>query len=200
MDILLIGVGVILVVFYSWYVSLVKRRNQAREALSSVDVQLRKRHNVLPNVLKISSKFLQHETRLLKDLTNLRGEAMASYNIHDPESVSGHLKAESELQAGMTRFFALAENYPALTSSETMITAQHTYSEIEGHISAARRFYNASVTRLNNAVEIFPGSLIASLVHVKTMPFFEIVDEAVRQPVDANSHLGSSTASHRKAE
>ena len=86
------------------------------------------------------------------------------------------------------RFFATAEAYPELRSAEAMTKAQDTYTEVEGHISAARRFYNAAVTDLNNAVEVFPGSVIAGMAGVKPMPFYE-VEEAARAPVNAGDYL-----------
>ena len=83
----------------------------------------------------------------------------------------------------MMQLFAVAENYPELRSSETIQNAQQTYSEVEGHISAARRFYNSAVTDLQNACEIFPMSAIASMAGVKPLPYFE-VEDAVREPVN----------------
>lgn len=173
---------------YIWYASLISRRNKAREALSSIDVQLRKRHDLLPNVLKLAQRFMSHEKDLLDRLTDLRSRAMADYRPEDPEQVRAHLQAERELQSAALRFFAVAENYPDLRSSETVIQAQQTFSEVEGHISAARRFYNAAVTRLNNACEIFPGNIIAGFARVKPLPFFEI-EEAAREPIDADDYL-----------
>lgn len=187
-----IVVGVLAVIAYGWYISLITRRNRAREALSSIDVQLRKRHDLIPNVLKLARKFMSHEKELLDSLTELRSRAQAGYRADVPEDVAKHLAAEGALQTGLARLFAVAENYPELRSSETIVTAQQTYSEVEGHIAAARRFYNSAVTRLNNAIQIFPGSIIANWANVRAMPFFELEDAAVRQPVDADKFLSSS--------
>ena len=166
--------------------------NRAREALSSIDVQLRKRHDLVPNVLKLARKFMSHEKELLDSLTALRSQAQASYRVEVPEDVAKHLAAEGALQTGLARLFAVAEDYPELRSSETIITAQQTYTEVEGHIAAARRFYNSAVTRLNNAIQIFPGSIIAGWANVRAMPFFELEDAAMRQPVDADQYLSTS--------
>ncbi len=186
-----IVVVIVAVIAYGWYVSLITRRNRAREALSSIDVQLRKRHDLVPNVLKLARKFMSHEKELLDSLTELRSQAQAGYRVDVPEDVAKHLAAEGALQTGLARLFAVAENYPELRSSETIVTAQQTYSEVEGHIAAARRFYNSAVTRLNNAIQIFPGSLIAGWANVRAMPFFELEDAAMRQPVDADEFLNS---------
>jgi LemA protein len=181
----------VVVIGYAWYVSLITRRNQAREALSSIDVQLRKRHDLIPNVLKLARKFMSHEKELLDSLTALRSQAQASYRVDVPDDVAKHLAAEGALQTGLARLFAVAEDYPELRSSETIITAQQTYTEVEGHIAASRRFYNSAVTRLNNAIQIFPGSLIAGWANVRAMPFFELEDAAIREPVDADQYLSS---------
>lgn len=175
---------------YAWYASLIARRNRAREALSSIDVQLRKRHDLLPNVLKLAQKFMSHEKELLERLTALRSRAQAGYAVDDPETVRRHLEAERELQAAAMRLFAVAEGYPELRSSETILEAQQTFTEVEGHISAARRFYNAAVSSLNNACEIFPGSVIARWAGVKPLPFFEIEDSA-RAAVSVDDYMGS---------
>lgn len=187
----IVVVGLV-VIGYAWYISLITRRNRAQEALSSIDVQLRKRHDLVPNVLKLARRFMTHEKELLDSLTELRSQAQASYRVDVPEDVAKHLAAEGALQTGLARLFAVAENYPELRSSETIITAQQTYSEVEGHIAAARRFYNSAVTRLNNAIQIFPGSVIANWAKVRAMPFFELEDTAMRAPVDADDYLGSA--------
>ena len=98
------------------------------------------------------------------------------------------MEANKQLQSAMMNLFAVAENYPDLKSQETMIRAQETYEEVEGHISAARRFYNSAVGDLKNAVEIFPSSAVANMIGISAMPFFEI-DEAEREPVDASAYL-----------
>ena len=174
---------------YIWYVQLITRRNKAREALSSIDVQLRKRYDLLPNILKLAQKFMTHERELLSQLTALRSQATKDYDPDNPEEVAAHLEASRGLQAGMVKLFAVAENYPELRSSETVTTAQQTFTEVEGHISAARRFYNAAVTSLNNAVEVFPGSMIAGWAKVKAMPFYEVEETAARQPIDVDAYM-----------
>lgn len=184
--ILLIALGLIVGGGYGWYVSLITRRNQVREAMGSVDVQLRKRFDLLPNIVALAQKFMTHEKALLGELTALRAQVEAPYAKDDPTAAGVHLDASKKLEAGMMRLFAVAENYPELRSAETITTAQRSFEEVEGNIAAARRFYNSAVTRLNNAVEIFPGSIIANIVNVKSFPFYEVEDTAARQPVDVN--------------
>lgn len=189
MEWVLAVVAVVVIVFYGWYVSLIRRRNRVREALGLIDVQLLKRHDLIPNVLQLAKKFMAHEKDLMTGLTELRAAAEVPYGKDDPEGVRKHLEAAGAMQGLLGRFFAVAEDYPDLRSSETIVTAQHTYSEVEGHIAAARRFYNSSVTDLNNAVEVFPGGMIASMAQVRAMPFFEVEDTAARAPVSAADHF-----------
>lgn len=181
-------IGAILVIGYLWYASLIGKRNSALEALSSIDVQLKKRHDLLPNILKIAKKFMDHERELLTKVTKMRALAGKDYDRNNPNEVNEHLVAEQGLQSAMMQFFAVAENYPDLKANQNMIRAQETFEEVEGHISAARRFYNASVTALNNAVQIFPGNIIANIANITSMPYFEM-DEVEKKPVDAADYL-----------
>lgn len=174
---------------YMWYATLISRRNKVEEALSSIDVQLRKRHDLLPNVLKLADQYMSHERELIARVTTLRNQAQQHYDPKKGEEVQKHLDAEGALQAGMRRIFAVAENYPDLKSSQSIAEAQRSFNEVEGHIAASRRFYNAAVNSLNNAIRIYPGSAIAEMAGVESMPFFEIEDEKVRQPVDVNAYL-----------
>ncbi|MBI1260362.1 MAG: LemA family protein [Rhizobiales bacterium] len=180
----------LLVAGYAWYVSLISRRNKAREAMSSIDVQLRKRFDLVPNVVKLAQNFMTHEKSLLNELTALRAQVDQPYRPNDPEDVKAHMEAANKLNAGLRQLFAVAENYPELRSSDTIVRAQETFEEVEANIAAARRFYNASVTQLNNAVEIFPGSIIAGFANVLPMPFYE-VEEASRAPIDVNDYMKS---------
>lgn len=188
--VLLAIVVLVVIVGYGWYMALIKRRNQALEALSSIDVQLRKRADLVPNVLKIAERFMRHERELMSQITELRASTMREYSPKDPKSVKQHLESADALRGAMMRLFAVAENYPQLKSNETMITAQQTYTEVEGQIADSRRFYNAAVAGLNNAAQIFPGNVIAGMANVRAMPFFEETDEAARRPVDASDYLG----------
>ncbi|MDO8421708.1 MAG: LemA family protein [Parvibaculum sp.] len=174
---------------YAWYVSLITRRNRVREAMGGIDVQLRMRFDLLPNVLELAQKFMTHEKALLTSLTSLRSMVNAPYDKDDPAAAGAHLEASRALDAGIGRLFAVAENYPELRSAETITRAQATYEEVESNIAAARRFYNASVTALNNAVEVFPGSVIAQWANVSTFPFYEITDAVAREPVRVSDHM-----------
>ena len=173
---------------YFWYAGIISKRNKADESLSGIDVQLKKRSNLIPNILKIAQKFMDHEKSLITEVTELRTKVDSSYDKADPDAVMQHLAAAEQLSGRMGQLMIAVEAYPDLKSDQTMVQAMQTYNEVEAQIAAARRFYNSSVTQLNNAVQIFPGNLIAGIAGVAQKPFFE-ADEASRAPVHADSFL-----------
>ena len=177
------------VVLYSWYATIVKRRNRVAEALAGIDVQLTQRHDLIPNLLAIARKFMEHERGLLDEIAALRSKATSFGNTTDSAATAGRFAAEGQLAAGLGRLFAVAENYPSLKSDGPMIEAQRSYQEVETNIAAARRFYNAAVGGLNNAIQTFPGPLLARFAGVaKPPPFFE-ASAAAREAVDAGALL-----------
>lgn len=131
---------------------------------------------------------MEHEKSLLTEITELRTQVTSSYNTGDADEIKQHLVAAERLNSKMGQLMLSVENYPELKSDNTMLQAMQTYNEVEAHISAARRFYNAAVPELNNAVEIFPGSIIASMVSVNAMPFYE-AGEADKAPINADDYL-----------
>jgi LemA protein len=190
MDLLVwIGLGVVLVALYAWYATIVARKNRVGEALSGIDVQLNQRHDLIPNVLAIAKRFMEHERGLLEEIAALRSRAAGSLGERDFGKIGEKFETEARLGLDMGRLFAVAENYPTLKADAPMIEAQRSYQEVETNIAAARRFYNSAVTDLRNAVQIFPGPLLAGLAGVTaTPPFFE-APEAARGPVNAAEHL-----------
>lgn len=177
-----------LAVIYFWYAGIIGKKNKVLEALSSIDVQLKKRSNLIPNILAIAKKFMSHEEKLLTEITQLRSESTSQYSKSDSQSVANHLQKSEALAGKMGQLMVAVENYPDLKSDQTMIQAMQTYNEVEGHISAARRFYNSAVTILNNSVQIFPGNLIAKLANTTAMPFYE-ADEESKAPINASDIL-----------
>lgn len=185
---IMIVLGVLILLWaYSIYVSLIKKKNKAKEAFSSIDVQLKKRYDLIPNVLFIANKFMEHERGLLDDITRLR--AQAAKLPAELSNAEQTLNLDKEITTKMGQLMVNVENYPQLKSDQTMIQAMQTYNEQEEHIAAARRFYNSAVLELNNAVEIFPSSLIASMLNIKQLPFFEVANEAERQAIDASKYF-----------
>ena len=173
---------VIIAVLYSAYVSVIKKKNKVKEAFSSINVQLKKRYDLIPNILTIANKFMEHERGLMEDLTKLRTEVLSVPDNY--ENIERKLDLDNQIKNKMGQLLVSVENYPQLKSDQTMMTAMQTYNEVEEHIAAARRFFNSAVNDLNNAVEIFPTSLFARKLGISTQEFFQ-VDEAETKPVNA---------------
>ena len=180
-----IGV-VILLALYGIYVGLIKKRNKVKEAMSGIDVQLNKRYSLIPNILTIANKFMEHERGLMEEITSLR--AKASGIKSDANTIGEKINWDNQIASKMGQLMVNVENYPQLNSDQTMMQAMQTYAEVEEHIAAARRFYNSAVNELNNAVEIFPSSVIAGMCGISSYPFFEAV-EAARQEVNAADYF-----------
>lgn len=184
---IMIVLGVLILLWaYSIYVSLIKKKNKAKEAFSSIDVQLKKRYDLIPNVLFIANKFMEHERGLLDDITRLR--AQAAKLPAELSNAEQTLNLDKEITTKMGQLMVNVENYPQLKSDQTMIQAMQTYNEQEEHIAAARRFYNSAALELKNAVEIFPSSFFARMMNIKSTDFFK-AEEKERQAVNASDFL-----------
>lgn len=187
-SILLIVASVFLIILYIWYAGIVTKKNKAKEALSGIDVQLKKRSDLIPNILTIAQKFMTHEKELITKVTELRSKVDSDYDTSNSEGIKKHLSNVGALDQNLSKLMIAVEAYPDLKSDQTMLQAQRTYNEVDEHIAAARRFYNAAVTALNNSIEIFPGSLLAGLAKATILPFYE-TDEASKAPVDASKFV-----------
>ena len=173
--------AVLLVALYLWYGSIVRRANKVREALGSIDAHLRQRHDLIPNLVKLAGRFMEHERGLIEEVTRLRARAETARES-GPAAAGERFAAENALSQATGRLLVTAESYPALKSDATIIEAQRGWSETEAQITAARRFYNSAVGDLNNAVQMFPGGLLAGLAGVQAMPFFETPPETRAAP------------------
>jgi LemA protein len=180
---------IIIFLLYFLYARIIKNKNKAYEALAGIDVQLKKRSNLIPNILQIAKNFMEHEKELISNVTELRTKTDKDYDSNDAAAVKEHMQSASALGTQMGQLMISVEAYPDLKSDQTMQQAQLSYNEVETKIAAARRFYNSAVGQLNNSIEIFPGSIIARYANASVMPFYE-VDEASKVPVDASSILG----------
>lgn len=176
--------GIVVAVFYLIYVSLIQKKNRLKESASGIDVQLKKRYDLIPNLLTMASKYMEHEKSLMAEITKLRSEAM-NYKFSD--NPAQKMALENQLNQRMNDFKLTAENYPDMKSNQTMLNAMESMNEVEEHIAAARRFYNSNVKEMKNAIEIFPSSLVAKMIGIKdTMPFFA-AEEAAKQEISAAS-------------
>ena len=187
MEILVISVIIFLLLFYLMYIYVVKAKNKVLESMSDIDVQLKKRYDLIPNMLQLAAKFMEHEKNLMLQLAEIRTKALASSFITSPKE---KIELEKLFDAKLHEFKVSLENYPDLKSNQTMITAMQSMNEVEEHIAAARRFYNSNVTALKNIVEIFPLSFIASFLKIdyKQTPFFE-VSENEKQSINSAEYF-----------
>lgn len=182
---IIIGVALVCVIWlYSLYAAVIRNKNSVREALSGIDVQLKKRHDLVPNILTIAKRFMEHENEIFTKVTELRTQAMNA-----PSGSKEKFAAEGLLDKLMGRLIVSVENYPQLKSDATMVQAMQTYNEVEEHISAARRFYNSALTQLRNSVMIFPGSLFAGLASEEMGYSYFEASESDKAPVDASAYL-----------
>ena len=175
-------VAALVVIFWAYgiYVSLIKTRNKTQEAFSAIDVQLKKRYDLIPNILTIAQKYMDHERGLMEEVTKLRTQVMGI-----PSSFEN---IDRKIAQKMGQIMVAVENYPQVKADQTMITAMQTYNEVEEHIAAARRFYNSAANELKNAVEIFPSSFFARMLNIKAVDFFK-AEEKERQAVNAADFL-----------
>jgi LemA protein len=162
---------------YFWYASIVGRRNKVQEALSSVDVHLNQRHDLILNIVALAGRYMEHERELLTEVTRLREEARQTTPATAADATK-RFAIEGELERRVGQLMVSMENYPALKADGPIMEAQRTWIEAEAQITAARRFYNAAVNQLNTAIQIFPGSLIAAVAGIAPMPFFQAPAEA----------------------
>lgn len=175
---ILIGaIALALVIGYLWYATIVARRNKVNEALGSIDAHLRQRHELIPNVVRLAGRFMEHERGLMEAVTRLR--VQADQALGGGAGERGRLfEVENAISREVGRLLVAVENYPDLKSDTQMLEAQRTWTETEAQLTAAQRFYNAAVNQLNNAVQIFPGPVLARLAGVAAMPFFKAEAEA----------------------
>lgn len=170
---------------YSCYINVIKSGNAVREAKSSIDVQFKKRYDLLPNILTIAQRFMTHEKEIFTKITELRSQA-----INTPAGSKESFECNKKLDNVLGQLKVSMENYPTLKSDATMTQAMKTYNEVEEHIAAARRFYNSALTQLRNYVMIFPSSLFKNLVKEEMQnSYYEIEDKNMTNAINAADYL-----------
>ncbi|EDZ61210.1 LemA family protein [Sulfurimonas gotlandica GD1] len=181
----LIIVIVIALVLILMYNSLVAKKNQVENIFASVDTVLKKRYDLIPNLVATVSKYMEHEKSLLTEVTKLRADANKP-NISDEQKIALDAKISSALGSIMIA----VENYPDLKANENVMHLQGTLNELEEQLSAARRAYNQAVTDYNNAIEMIPTNFMASAMAYKRKQVFEIV-ESERKNVNVKELFNS---------
>ena len=174
--ILIIVLALILLWLVGSYNGLVRTRNRAQEAWSDIDVQLKRRYDLIPNLVETVKGYAAHEKSVFEDVTKARATAMQATG-------TDKAGAENALSQTLKSLFAVAENYPQLKANENFQKLQDELTDTEDKIQAARRFYNGMVRDLNIRIQVFPTNLIAGTFGFKPMDFFGDVSEAEKQPV-----------------
>ena len=157
--------------------SLVRSRNRVKESWSDIDVQLKRRYDLIPNLVETVKGYAAHESGTLDKVIQARAKAMGA------QTVAEHAQAENMLTGALKSLFALSEAYPQLRAVESFTKLQDELADTENKIQAARRFYNTNVLSLNTRVEQFPSNIVASMLGFKKEVFFEIVNAAEKEPV-----------------
>ncbi len=178
--IILLGIIVLIVLYLAFsYNSFVTLVNRAKEAWADIDVQLKRRYDLIPNLVNTVKGYASHESSAFENVTKARSAAMGAGSTADKAV------AEIQLAGALKSVFAIAEAYPDLKANQNFLSLQNELSDTENKIQAARRFYNGNVRDLNIAVERFPGNIIASTFHFSKMDLFELgdADAAAKNPV-----------------
>jgi LemA protein len=170
---------VVLVILVFWivgmYNGLVRLRNQVKNAWSQIDVQLKRRHDLIPNLVETAKGYMKHERDTLEAITNARSQAVQA------QGVANQAKAEGELNNAISRFMLVVENYPDLKASQNFLSLQEELASTENKVSFSRQFYNDQVLGFNTKIESVPTNIIAGMFNFKQAEFFEIETPAERQ-------------------
>lgn len=169
---IILAVVVILILFViTTYNSLVVLRNKVKDQWAQIDVQLKRRCDLIPNLVETVKGYAKHESKTLEDVIKARNSVLNAKNTKD------EMNASNEMSASLIKLFALAESYPELKANENFVSLQESLKETEDKISYARQFYNDNVMNYKNKLEVFPSNVIASMFNFKPEPFFEATSE-----------------------
>lgn len=180
--ILLIVLAVLVVAVIFMYNGLVTLRNRTKEAWSDIDVQLKRRYDLIPNLVETVKGYAAHEQATLTKVIEARNAAMQTHDASGA-TMQEKLQAENALSSTLKSIFALSENYPDLKANQNFLKLQDELSDTENKIQASRRFYNGNARDFNTRIETFPSNIIAGLFGFIKVDFFEIPDAAQRENV-----------------
>ena len=152
------------------YNSLVTLRNRVKDQASQIDIQLKRRFDLIPNLMETVKGYMKHEKDTLEDIVKARN------SFQSADSLEGEMQANSELTKAMTKLFALAESYPELKASENFMSLQNDLSDTEDKIATARQFYSDTVLLYNNKIQMFPSNIVAGMFGFKEEKFFEATE------------------------
>lgn len=172
---IILGLVVLWVIFV--YNGLIRLRNRVKEAWSDIEVQLKRRYDLIPNLVETVKGYMQHEKDVFEGVTQARAQAMGA------QSREEKAEAENQLTGTLKTLFAVSENYPDLKANTNFIELQKEITDTENKIQAARRFYNGNVLDLNTRTQVFPSNILASIFGFKQEEFFQLEEEEARNPV-----------------
>lgn len=178
--IIIVLIVLIVILLISIYNGLIRRRNEVENAFGGMDVQLKKRYDLIPNLIASIKQYVKHEQETLNSLTKLRTSAL-NPNLSMNEKVD----IDNRISDGINNIILSVESYPDLKASENFIHLQKSLNEIESQISAARRTFNAIVTDYNNGIQIFPNSIFASMMNMERKEVF-VIPQVERENVDVS--------------
>jgi LemA protein len=174
---LLVIVAIVAVAFVVIYNRLVTLRNRVDNSWSQIDVQLKRRYDLIPNLMETVKGYAAHETSVFEKVTEARASAMGAQSVGDQS------QAENQLSAALKSLFAVAEAYPDLKANQNFMQLQEELTNTEGKIAYSRQFYNDSVMTYNTAIQTFPNNAVAGMFSFKEREYFEIETEAAAEPV-----------------
>ena len=175
--VLLVIIGVVIVAAIGIYNGLIVLRNRCENAWSQVDVQLRRRYDLIPNLVETVKGYAKHEREVFEKVTQARASAINAGTVKD------QAQAENMLTGALKSLFAVAENYPDLKANQNFLMLQEELAGTEGKIAYARQFYNDMVMKFNQKQQVFPSNIIANMFNFKEREYFEIEEPAAREPV-----------------
>jgi LemA protein len=173
--ILLAVILILVLLFVGMYNSLVRIRNQVRNAWKQIDIQLKRRHDLIPNLVNAVKGQMEFEKGTLEGVIQARAAAVGAKNISDS------MVKEDMLSSALSKLFAVVENYPTLKANESVAPLMEELTTTENQISFARQFYNDITTTFNTKIELFPANLFASALGFKLFPLFQVKDAAERE-------------------
>lgn len=177
LTIVLIVLAVIAAAIVIMYNGLIRSRNRVDEAWSDIDVQLKRRHDLIPNLIETVKGYAKHEKTVFENVTKARTAAMGAQTVAEKD------KTENMLSGALKSLFAVAEAYPDLKANENFGKLQDELTDTEDKIQASRRFYNGNVRDFNTKIQVFPTNLFAQMLGFKAYEFFEVENEAEKEPV-----------------
>ena len=181
--IILAIVVVVILYFILSYNKFIRLGNNGKEAWSDIEVQLKRRYDLIPNLVNTVKGYAAHESTAFEKVSNARAQAMGVGDDGSAGSLEAKAKAEGELSSTLKSLFAVAEAYPDLKANTNFLELQRELSDTENKIQASRRFYNGNVRDLNIAIESFPSNVVAKMFNVQKMNLFDLPDADAAQNV-----------------